>query len=155
MNISDIIGLTITEIRYTYSYQNEYGMQEFYAYLKLSNGLIIEIPQYSDSELNESVERNRIFEKAQIPNKNCKNRIENQKIVDIHFCYYDNEQDFESKAYIELENGTVFTEENRGPQGLTDIDLEILTKSEFDERIAELDKDSEIKSYLKKIKNVC
>lgn len=155
MNISDIIGLTITEIRYTYTYQNEYDMQEFYAYLKLSNGLVIEIPQYSDLELNESTERNRIFEKAQIPNKDCKNRIENQKIVDIYFCYYDNEQDFDSKAYIELENGTFFTEQNRGPQGLTDIDLEMLSKSEFEERVAELDEESEIKSYLKQIKNVC
>ena len=155
MNISDIIGLTITEIRYTYTYQNEYDMQEFFAYLKLSNGLIIEIPQYSDLELNESAERNRIFDEAKMPNKDCKKRIENQKIVDIHFCYYDNEQDFDSKAYIELENGTYFTEENRGPQGLTDIDLEMLSKSEFEERIAELDEESEIKSYLAEIKNVC
>jgi hypothetical protein len=155
MNISDIIGLTITEIRYTYTYQNEYDMQEFFAYLKLSNGLIIEIPQYSDLELNESAVRNRIFEEAKMPNKDCKKRIENQKIVDIHFCYYDNEQDFDSKAYIELENGTYFTEENRGPQGLSDIDLELLSKSEFEERITELDQESKIKSYLAEIKNVC
>lgn len=155
MNISDIIGLTITEIRYTHTYQNEYGMQEFFSYLKLSNGLIIEIPQYSDLEINESAERKRIFTEAKTPNKECKKRIENQKIIDIHFCYYDNEQDFDSKAYIELENGTYFTEENHGPQGLTNIDLEMLTQSEFDKRIAELDEDYEIKSYLKEIKNVC
>ncbi|WP_139062396.1 hypothetical protein [Aquimarina megaterium] len=130
-------------------------MQEFFAYLKLSNGLIVEVPQYSDLELNENAERSRIFEDAKIPNKDCKKRIENQKIIDIHFCYYDNEQDFDSKAYIELENGTYFTEENRGPQGLTYIDLEMLSKSEFEKRIAELDEESEIKSYLAEIKNVC
>ncbi|MEP5339440.1 MAG: hypothetical protein ABJL44_14410 [Algibacter sp.] len=155
MNISDLIGLTISEIRYTYTNRNEYDIQEFFAYLKLSNGLIIEIPQYSDLDLDESVERNRIFEDAKIPSKKCKNRIESQRIIDIHFCYYNNEQDFDSKAYIELENETYLTEQNRGPQGLTDIDLEILNKSEFEKRIAELDEDSEIKSYRTAIKNIC
>jgi len=147
MNISQLIGLTITEIRYTYTYQNEYDMQEFYSYLKLSNGLIIEIPQFSDVELNENTELNEIFENAKKPNNECKKRIENQKITDIHFCFYEQEPDEESKAYLELENGIYFTEENRGPMGLTTVDIEILNKSEFEERKTELEENFEIKSF--------
>lgn len=139
MNISKIIGLTITEIRYTYSSQNEYDIQEFFAYLKLSNELIIEIPQYSDCEIYKNAERDQIFKNAKTPNKECRKRIENQKITDIHFCYFDNKQDFDFKAYIELENGIFFTEENRGQQGITNIDLEILNKLEFEERKNKLD----------------
>ena len=82
MTISEIIGLTISEIRYTYTFQNEYYMQEFHAFLKLSNGLIIEIPQFSDLELIENTERNKTFKKATRPNKDCRKRIENQKIID-------------------------------------------------------------------------
>ena len=154
MTISELIGLTITEIRFDYTYQNEYDMQEFFAYLKLSNGLIIEIPQYSDLELNESEELNKSFANAKKPTKDCKKRIENQKITDVHFCFYEQEPDEESKAYLELENGIYISEENRGPMGLTTVDLEILTKSQFDELKDELEKDFEIKSYLAEIKNV-
>jgi len=155
MNISKIIGLEITEIRYTYTYQNEYAMQEFFAYLKLSNGLIIEIPQYSDSQIRESAELNKIFENAKKPDDNCRKQIENQKITDIHFCFYEQESDEESKAYLELENGIYITEENRGPIGLTTVDLEILTKSEFEKLKAELEEDFEIKSFISEINNVC
>ena len=39
--------------------------------------------------------------------------------------------------------------------GLTTVDLEILTKSEFEELKGELEEDFEIKSYSSEIKNVC
>uniref|UniRef100_UPI0040493A08 hypothetical protein n=1 Tax=Flavobacterium sp. TaxID=239 RepID=UPI0040493A08 len=158
MKITEIIGLSISEIRYTYTFQNKYDMQEFYAYLRLSNEIIIEIPQYSDSELNQSAEwtreMNEIFSKAKKPNRECRNLIENQIITDIHFCFYEEEADFENKAYLELENGIFVSEENRGPMGLTNIDLEILTKSQFDELKSELEYDFKIKSYSTELKNV-
>lgn len=154
MKISELIGLTILEIRFDYKYQNEYDMQEFFAYLKLSNRLIIQIPQYSDMELNECAELNKFFADANNPNKECRESIENQKITDVHFCFYDQEPDEERKAYLELENGIHFSEENFGPMGLTRVDLEILTKSNFEKMKNALEEDFEIKSYLTELKNV-
>lgn len=152
MTISELIGLTIKEIRFDYTHQNEYDMQEFFAYLKLSNEMIIEIPQYSDLELKESKELNKTFSMSKRPNMECKKRIENQKIIDFHFCFYAQEPDEENKAYIELENGIHFSEENYGPMGLTTIDLKILTQSEFQKIKSELEDDFEIKSYLTELK---
>lgn len=155
MSVSEIIGLTITEIRYNYIYQNEYDMQEFFAYLKLSNGLVIQIPQYFDCDIKTNDELNRIFLKAKKLNENCKTKIENQKITDMHFWFYEQESHIEFKAYLELENGNFVTENNFGPMGLTTVDLEILNKSDFDKLKDELDEDLQIKSYLKELKNVC
>lgn len=155
MTIAELIGLTIKEIRFDYTYQNKYDMQEFFAYLKLSNGMIIEIPQYSDLKLKESEELNKTFINAKRPNMECKKRIENQKITDLHFCFYEKKPDEENKAYVELENGIHFSEENYGPIGLTTVDLEILTKSEFEKMKSELEEDFEIKSYSTELKNVC
>jgi hypothetical protein len=155
MNLSELIGLSITEIRYDYTFTNKYDMQEFFLYLKLSNGLIIEIPQYYDLEINENSELNEAFINAKNTNNNCSKLIENQKIIDFHFWFYEKESDEEKKAYLELESGIYITEENYGPIGLTNIDLEILTKSEFDKLKAELIEGFEIKSYSTELKNVC
>lgn len=154
MKLAELIGETIIEIRYNYTYQNEYDMQEFFAYLKLSNGLILEIPHYFDLEINENAELNKIFKIAKKPNNHCLKQIENQKIMDIHFWFYEKESDEEKKAYLELENEIYITEENYGPMGLTNIDLEILSKAEFEKLKAELADGFEIKSYSKELKNV-
>lgn len=153
MNLSELIGLSITKIRYHYTYQNEYFLQEFFAYLKLSNGLIIEIPQYYDLEITESSELNKNFKDAKKINNKCSKQIENQKIIDIHFWFYKKEPD-DKKAYLELENGNYLSEKNYGPMGVTDIDLEILNKIEFEKLKAELDKDFEIKSYAMELRNL-
>ncbi|QSB29251.1 hypothetical protein [Flavobacterium sp. CLA17] len=155
MNVSEIIGLKITEIRYNYIYQNGYDMQEFFAYLKLSNGSIIEIPQIFDSEIDKDEELSKIFSKAKKPNSKCKTEIENQKIIDIHFWLEEEESHMEFKAYLELENGNFVTEMNYGPIGLTTVDLEILTKADFEKFKTELDEGLKIKSYLIELKNVC
>jgi len=155
VSIKEIIGLSITEIRYNYTYQNEYDMQEFFAYLKLSNELIIEIPQYFDLEISEDSELNKKFKNAKKPIESCKSRIENQKITDIHFCFYEQKPDLELKAYIELENGICFSECNYGPMGITTVDLEILSNTDFEKLKTELEEGFEIKSYLSELKNVC
>jgi hypothetical protein len=155
MKLKELIGLSITEIRYTYTYQNEYDLQEFFAYLKLSNEIIMGIPQYFDLEIIEDAALNEIFRKAKKPIKDCAGKIENKKILDIHFGFYENDPDEGQKAYLELENGIYISEKNYGPMGLTTIDLEILSKSEFEKLKAELEEGFEIKSYSKELINIC
>lgn len=154
MNVSEIIGLKITEIRYNYIYQNEYDMQEFFAYLKLSNGSIIEIPKFFDSKIDMNEKLSEIFSEAKKPNYKCKTEIENQKIIDIHFWFEEEESHMEFKAYLELENGNFITEMNYGPKGLTTVDLEILTKADFEKFKTTLHEDLQIKSYLIELNNV-
>ncbi len=155
MNISELIGKTINKIRYTYTYRNQYDIQEFFAYLKLSNGVITGIPQYHDIDITENETLNKLFKEAKKPNSNCLKQIENQKIVDFHFWFFENEQDIEKKAYIELESGIYVSEENFGPIGLTTVDLEILTPEAFEKLKDGLSKGLEIKSYLKELQNIC
>jgi hypothetical protein len=155
MKLNELIGLSITEIKYTYTYQNEYDLQEFFAYLKLSNGIVMGIPQYFDLEIKEDPELNEIFGNAKKLVIDCSQKIENKKIIDIHFGFYENSLDEEQKAYLELENGIYISERNYGPIGLTNIDLEILTAAEFEKLKEELEEGFEIKSYSKELINVC
>ena len=155
LTLSDIIGSTIESIRYHYLAQNEYGLQEFHSYLKLSNGIIINIPVYDDevffmmNEGNTKFFREN-FNKGENLSSFGQHKTALQQIEDIYFCYYQGEIDDEKRAYLKLGNGYYLTEINYAHIGVH-VDLLILNEQEFLNRIHNLSEN--VKSYLTEIRN--
>ena len=54
MTLTDSIGKIITEIKYCYNPENEYGLQEFESFIKIDNDKVIQIPYFPAEEWNES-----------------------------------------------------------------------------------------------------
>src|SRR5207237_10531586 len=50
LTLSKLIGQTIDTIHCTYKAQNEFGLQEFYSFIKLSNGTIFSFPHLADDD---------------------------------------------------------------------------------------------------------
>ena len=136
MTISDIIGLKISKIRYSYELDNESEMQTFNSYIKFSNGSIIFFPSSPDDSINlvdyYNNHKTCQFIKAKRYGLASRVSFKNKKIIDIHFRYLDNEYIESSSAILELENGVFLTENNYGPFGLTDIRLLILNREQFE-----------------------
>ncbi len=155
MNPGEIINLKIERIKCHYNLTDEF--QVFYSYLKLSNGKIIDLPHYHNLEksLIDSILENskKDYRKAKRINRKEREKIQGQRIVDIHYCFYENESDEERRAHIELSNGMYLTEYNYGVVGMS-IGLILRSKEEFDRLKSELEDGFEIRSYLKEIKNV-
>jgi len=150
ITLFDLIGQEIVDLRYHYISENEYGLQSFYAYIKLSEGVIIDIPHHLDNEYQQKAgEKQNYFETqyrtGYLADGDNKSQFEGQKIIDFHFCYYDNEIEDDTSCYIQLSNGYYLTENNYGPPGITNIDLVILSEEEF---LAEA-KLNDIRSFLK------
>ncbi|MDC6363285.1 MULTISPECIES: hypothetical protein [Flavobacteriaceae] len=155
MNPDEIINHKIDKIKYHYDLTD--GFQVSSSYLKLSNGKIIDLPHYHnlekisiDSRLENSKKN---YKKAKRINRKEREKIQGQSIVDIHYCFYENESDEERRAHIELSNGMYLTEENYGVVGMS-IGLILRNKEEFDRLKNELEDGFEIRSYLREIKNV-
>jgi hypothetical protein len=161
LTLSELIEQCINSVRWIYTEKNEYDLQEFHSYLKLSNGIIIPIPQYdNEAFLKLNIENIDYFQKhygnAQELKGDSKTKIEGHKIEDIYFCYYNGEIDNDKKAYIKLKNGLYFTENNFGPVGVTNVDLIIYNQKEFDKEINSIKAyKGHVKSYIGEIKNVC
>ena len=155
MNPDEIINLKIDKVKYHYNLTD--GFQVFYSYLKLSNGKIIDLPHYHNLErfsIDSRLENSKKdYRKAKRINQEEREKIQGQRIVDIHYCFYENESDEERRAHIELSNGIYLTEDNYGVVGMG-IGLILRTKEEFDRLKSELEDGFEIRSYLKEIKNV-
>ena len=151
LTLSEIIGKTISVVRCHYKNENEYGLQEFHSYLKLSNGVIIDFPIYDDEHYRTLTPENEkslsiLFQNGKELSGDTKNRIEGQKIIDLYFCYSENELDEDKRAYLKLSNGLYITEKSHGPQGLTDVNLLTLNEEEFLNRTLALKEN--VKSYL-------
>lgn len=136
LKLSDIIGLEIVELRFYYIPNNEFNMQSFHSYIKLSNDLIIDIPHYSDDEYMVLTQENldylkERFETGQSVKDNVKTSFVGQKITDFYFYLSDNEDENDYSAFIKLSNNIYLTEKNFGPIGLTDVDLFILDEKQF------------------------
>lgn len=142
MDLKDILGETIKDIRCTYINENKYGLQEFQSYIQLSSGLIFQIPHYPDAEIEETLALNELFRKAKEIEYRFLKRVKGQKIVDFYFLYIEDELSEDDKPYMQLENGLFLTELNYGPMGLTNVDMQILTSVEFETVRNELDSDS-------------
>jgi hypothetical protein len=148
MKLSQLIGDEIIDIRCHYIPENEYGLQEFYAYLKLASDRIIDFPKSGDDDYIELTQENlswfaKRYDSGEAANDTFKSRIINQKIVDFWFRYYDGALDY-GHAYIQLTNGLYLTENNFGPPGLTHIDAFALEEREF----LDENKGCDIRSFL-------
>jgi hypothetical protein len=157
LTLSDLIGETISSVRWTYKACNEYDLQEFFSYLKLSNGIIFNIPVFDHEEVFVLSEENKAyfqkcFESGKKLSGFAKEKIEGQKIEDLYFSYFHGELDEDQRAYIKLGNGYYITENNFGPPGLTNIDLMIFDEKDYINRIKSLPDGVTLKSYVKEIK---
>lgn len=152
LTLSAIIGQEIIDVRYHYDPENEYGLQAFHSYYKLSGGSIIGIPHFDDEDYllltTENVDFfNTQFETGQPIADNIKIFIVGQKIVDFYFSYYHDETDLDSSAFIRLSNNYYLTETNYGPIGLH-INLSILDNEQILLEVQRRAKmDIEVRSY--------
>ena len=150
LKLSELIGQEISELRFHYIAENDYGMQSFHSYIKLASGTIISIPKFDDDEYldltNENLAylQNR-FDEGSIVNNSLKIYFVGQKITDFYFSYYNDEIDTDWPGCIQLSNGYYLTECNFGPPGLF-VDLIILTEEGISDRIRDLK--IEIRSFL-------
>lgn len=135
MKLTDLIGKKISKIRFNYQFENKHGRQEFQSQIRLSNKQLVLIPNHPDLEydLIEHHANNQFssFLKAKRCGLTSRLLFKNKEILDIHFRFRENEPFKDSRAILELENEKFITENNIDPQGLEDIDLIILNKSQF------------------------
>jgi len=136
LKLSELIGQEIIELRFHYVPENEYGLQSFHSYIKLSTDTIIDIPNFDDNEYLQLTQDNleyfkKMFNTGELVNDKVKTYLVGQKIIDFYFSYYNEEIDFDHSAFIKLSNGYYLTENNFGPVGLTNIDLIILDEEHF------------------------
>jgi len=136
LHLSTLIGKEIIDLRVHYVSENEYGLQSFHTYLKLSDDTIIDIPKFDDDVYlhltTENLEylKSR-FDKGTIIDKKLRTLIVGQKITDLFFCYYNNEVDVDFSAFVKLSNNMYLSEKNFGPVGITNVDLILLNDEEF------------------------
>lgn len=157
LKLSELIGQEIADLRFHYLPENEYGLQSFHSYIKLTDNRIISIPSFDDDDYLELTQENlgymqKRFDTGDTVPEKSKSFFVGQKIMDFFFTYYNNEVQFDHSAFIKLTNGFYLTENNFGPVGLTNIDLIILDEQQFLER--QNNTVVEIRSFLK-TKNVC
>lgn len=137
MKLYDVLDQKISKIRFNYTYEDGYGLQQFQSQIRLSNGKILLIPNVPDTEedLTETYERRKAstFRKAKRCGLASRLLFKNKKIVDIHFKYLDNEPYEDSSCILVLDNDKFITENNSGTQGLTDIDLIIMDSDQYEE----------------------
>lgn len=143
LKLSDLIGQEIAELRFHYVPENEYGLQSFHSFIKLSSDIIIDIPNDDNDDYLRLTQENleyfaKMFETGESVHEKVKTYLVGQKILDFYFSYYDDEIDFEHSAFIKLMNGYYLTENNYGPVGLTNIDLVILDEEQFLQEVKRL-----------------
>lgn len=150
--VKDVLGLKIKEIKFNYTVENDFGLQEFTTFIKLSNNEIIQIPYFIDEYWNSNdVILINEYSKIQFFDNEIL-KIVGKSIVDFYFVFFENELNEQEKAIVEIEDGVYFTEKHFGPVGLTDVNLRILNKDEFN--LLNLDIESEKGFELRSLKKV-
>jgi hypothetical protein len=157
LKLTELIGQEISDITFHYTYENEYGLQSFDSYIKLTNDHIIDIPIFYDNDYLQLSEENieylkSKFEKGKKLEINVKKYLVGQRILDFLFCYNNNELEMNRPCYIKLSNGYFLTETNFAPPGIG-IGLLILTEKELNKR--NIDFKIDIISFVDKQKNAC
>ena len=155
LTLSQLIGETVSSVRWVYDACNKHGLQEFHSFIKLANETIINIPVYDDEVFFVLNEKNRQFfqegynKGRQLFDAERKN-VEGKVIDDILFSYNNGQISEDKVAYLKLSNGYYLTEVGYRPPGIKDIGIFILRQNEFEDRIRVQGED--IKSYLKDIR---
>ena len=134
--LSTLIGKEIADLKFHYVPENEYGLQSFHSFIKLTDGAIIDIPKFDDDIYlhltKENLEYlNSMFESGEKIDEKTRALFVGQKIAGLFFCYYNNEVDIDYSALIKLSNNLYLSEKNFGPIGITDINLTILNEEQF------------------------
>ena len=142
LKLSEFVGQEIVELRFHYVRENEYGLQSFHSYIKLSNDNIFDIPNNDDGDYLELNQDNldylkKMFDTGQKINDVVKLLFVGQRIEDFYFSYCNDEIDFDFSAFIKLSNNYYLTERNYGPGGLN-INLIILDERQFKEEVERL-----------------
>jgi hypothetical protein len=139
LTLSSLIGKEIQEVRYHYTYENEWGLTEYHTYIKLSGNIIIDIPMFDDQEYNLSTQDNfgylqECFDKGEPFSNETRQKIEGQIITDFFLCF-DEEGDLHDlgSGYILLSNGNYLVERQFAPPGIG-IGLLILDEKGFIDR---------------------
>lgn len=137
LHLQDLIDNKIKEIRYHHTSVNNYHLQEFHAYLKLDSNLIISIPgDNGEVFYNRTPEEDCYlkdqFESGEKAVFKSKWKPIGKTITNFYFSYYENEIDEDQKAFIELDNELYLSEENYGPQGVTNVWFTLLNKTQFE-----------------------
>jgi len=114
MNIKDILGCTIKDIRVKLEYE-AYGLDKCDSFIYLDNGLIIDIP-FSQSEEVWITDNDKDAESI---DKHWHDKVFNKKIV--NFISY--KKDSNERGFWELENGYLITENNIAPHGVAGANL--------------------------------
>ena len=156
LKLSELIGQEIVELRFHYVPENEYGLQSFHSYIKLTNDIIIDIPKFDDNDYLQLTQDNlsylkKMFDTGELVNDKLKTYYVGQKIVDFYFSYYNDEIDFDHSVFIQLSNSYYMTENNFGPLGLTNIDLIILGEEHYIKEVKRLHEIKvDVRSFVKR-----
>jgi hypothetical protein len=152
--LSQLIGKEIAELRYHYIPENEYDLQSFHAFIRLSDDTIINIPVFDDDEYLLLNKENTDYFAMQFNTGTAvddagKAFFAGQRILDLFFSYYNNETDIDHPAFIKLSNGYYLSENNYGPPGLTNIDLILMDQEQFNKEVKRLNEAGiEVRSYI-------
>ena len=155
LKLSELVGQEIEELRFHYVQENEYGLQAFHSYIKLSNDTIFDIPHFDNNDYLELTPENidylkKMFDTGQKVNDTVKLLFVGQRIEDFYFSYSNGEIDFDFSAFIKLSNNYYLTEKNYGPGGLN-INLTILDERQFKEEVERLNGIKvDVRSFTKK-----
>lgn len=145
ITLSGLIGDEITDLRYHYTCENEYSLQEFHAYIQLKSGRYIGIPQFDDDVyLADPGDHYKLkFETGEMLQSQLRELVIGTTIVDFHFSYNGEEIEDWHSGYIQSDSGIYLMERNYGPQGLL-VSMSMLSENDFTRIKAK----SDIRSFL-------
>lgn len=146
INLSDIIGSTITDIKQEFSFNKiDNWMDYSRTFITLNDDLVITLPVAGSS----STSIVRTSSKSKKIGKQYATRIISQQINDFYFYYFENNPDSSQPSYLLLSNGFAISEDSIGIHGTGNADLHLYSKEEFEQILD--DKEADIRSFLKTI----
>lgn len=146
INLSDIIGSTITDIKQEFSFNKiDNWMDYSMTFITLNDDLVITFPVTGSS----STSIVRTSGKSKKIDKQCTPRIIGQQINDFYFYYFESNPDSSQPSYMLLSNGIAISDDPIGIHGTGNAGLHLYSKEEFEQIID--DKEADIRSFLKTI----
>lgn len=132
IKVEDLIGLEVKDVRYIYTHDNGFGLQEFTTFIKLSNNFVFNLPYFIDEVMNiDEHDTTDNYSNAKHFSNDFLSKLIGKKLVDFHFVFINDELLEQGKAIVEFENNIYLLEKASGPIGLTDVDVKILSKANF------------------------
>ncbi len=148
IDLSDIIGSTITDIKQEFSFNKiDNWMDYSRTFITLNDDLVITFPVTGSP----STSIVRTSKQSKNLHKQYTTRIIGQQINDFYFYYFENYPDSNQPSYMLLSNGFAMSEESIGIHGTGNADLHLYSEEQFQQIIH--DKEADIRSFLKTIDN--